>query len=67
MMLTFRSVLSMRAAFVAVVAAAFGLLALANLSASPTSSAGKALSVRAPIISPVARDPLALVRRGPLM
>jgi hypothetical protein len=67
-MWTFHPVLPMRAALVAGAAAALALVALANLSTSPPpgASADKAVLVRAPM-SPVARDPLALARRGPLM
>jgi hypothetical protein len=68
-MWTFHPVLPMRAALVAGAAAALALVALANLPTSPppSASADKAVLVRAPIMSPVARDPLALARRGPLM
>ena len=49
----------------AVAAAALGLLALANLSipAPPIVSADKALSRRAPVATPVVRDPLAVADR----
>jgi hypothetical protein len=62
--LTFHRVLPMRAALVASAAAALGLLALANLSATapPIARLDKARSVRAPIAAPVLRDPLALAR-----
>jgi hypothetical protein len=62
--LTFHRVLPMRAVLVAGAAAALGLLALANLSATapPIARLDKALSVRAPIAAPVLRDPLALAR-----
>jgi hypothetical protein len=54
----------MRAALVAGVAAALGLLALANLSISapPTVRLDKPLSVRAPVAAAVLQDPLALAR-----
>jgi hypothetical protein len=62
--LTFHRVLPMRAVLVAGAAAALGLLALANLSATapPFARLDKALSVRAPIAAPVLRDPLAFAR-----
>jgi hypothetical protein len=58
----FYRVLPMKAALVAGVGAALGLLALANLSTSPPpiARADKALSVRAAIAAPAQRDPLAL-------
>jgi hypothetical protein len=54
----------MRAALVAGVGAALGLLALANLSTStpPIARADKALSVPAPIAASGLRDPVALAR-----
>jgi hypothetical protein len=54
----------MRAALVAGVGAALGLLALANLSTStpPIARADKALSAHAPIAASVLRDPVALAR-----
>jgi hypothetical protein len=60
----FYRVLPMRAALVAGVGAALGLLALANLSTSapPIARADKALTVHAPIAAPVLRDPVALAR-----
>ena len=60
----FYRVLPMRAALVAGVGAALGLLALANLSTStpPIARADKALSVPAPIAASGLRDPVALAR-----
>jgi hypothetical protein len=60
----FYRVLPMRAALVAGVGAALGLLALVKLSTSapPIARVDKALSVRAPIAATVPRNPLALAR-----
>jgi hypothetical protein len=63
-MLTFHPVLSMRAAFVAGVAAALAILALASLSPTaqrPRASVAEATSFRVPIAAVAySRDPLAL-------
>ena len=63
MVLTFHPpVLPLRSTLVAAIAAALGLLALANLSPAPHASVGHAPSFQAPIAGPVARGPLALAR-----
>jgi hypothetical protein len=58
----------MRAVLVAGAAAAFGLLALANLSVSapPSASVEKTPLLRTAISAPVARDPLTLARADSL-
>jgi hypothetical protein len=59
--LTFHSpVLPMRATAVAGIAVAFGLLALANLSPGPLAGVAQEPQVRAPIVAPAVRAPLAL-------
>ncbi len=67
-MLTFHPLLPMRAALVAGVAAALGLVALANLPISepPSASADKA-SLRAPVVARVVRDSFGVLPSTPAL